>query len=124
MQTQSVSIPSCADEKVKKAATDSEIGIKFDKNRKGLYNLLTIYKMFSLKSEKDIENEFAGKGYGDFKKALAEEIIENISPIREKIQEILKDKKYLDKILEDGAIYARKIAEKKVEEVKKKMGLI
>lgn len=110
--------------KIKKAATDSEIEIKFDKNRKGLYNLLTIYKMFSLKTENDIEKEFAGKGYGDFKKALAEEIIENISPIREKIQEILKDKKYLDKVLEDGAEYAREIAEKKIIEIKKKMGLI
>jgi len=110
--------------KIKKAATDSEIGIKFDKNRKGLYNLLTIYKMFSLKTENDIEKEFAGKGYGDFKKALAEEIIENISPIREKIQEILKDKKYLDKVLDDGAEYAREIAEKKIIEIKKKMGLI
>lgn len=110
--------------KIKKAATDSEIEIKFDKNRKGLYNLLSIYKMFSLKTEKDIEEEFKDKGYGDFKKALAEEIIENISPIREKIQEILKDKKYLDKVLEDGAEYAREIAEKKIIEIKKKMGLI
>lgn len=110
--------------KIKKAATDSETGIKFDKNRKGLYNLLTIYKMFSLKTEKDIEKEFEGKGYGDFKNALAEEIIENITPIREKINEILKDKKYLDQILEDGATYARNIAEKKIIEVKKKMGLI
>ncbi len=110
--------------KIKKAATDSENGIKFDKNRKGLHNLLTIYKMFSLKSEKEIEKEFENKGYGDFKKALAEEIIENISPIREKIKEILKEKKYLDKILEDGANYARNIAEKKIIEVKKKMGII
>lgn len=110
--------------KIKKAATDSETGIKFDKNRKGLYNLLTIYKMFSLKSEKEIEKEFEGKGYGDFKNALAQEIIQNISPIREKVNKILKDKKYLDKILEDGANYARKIAEKKIIEVKKKMGLL
>lgn len=110
--------------KIKKAATDSEIGIKFDKNRNGLYNLLTIYKMFSLKTEKEIEKEFEGKGYGDFKKALAEEIIENVSPIRERIQEILKNKKYLDKVLDDGAEYARKIAEKKIIEIKKKIGLI
>lgn len=110
--------------KIMKASTDSGTGIKFDKDRKGLYNLLTIYKMLSLKSEKDIEKEFEGKGYGDFKKALAEEVIENITPIREKINEILKDKKYLDKILEDGAEYARKIAAKKIDEVKKKMGLM
>ncbi len=109
--------------KIKKATTDSETGIVFDKNRKGLYNLLTIYKMFSLKTEKDIEKEFEGKGYGDFKNALAQELIQNIRPIRERINEILKDKEYLDKILEDGAEYARKIAEKKIIEVKNKMGL-
>lgn len=110
--------------KIKKAATDSEIGIKFDKNRKGLYNLLTIYKMFSLKTEEDIEEEFKDKGYGDFKNTLTQELIQNIRPIRDRINEILKDKDYLDKILEDGAEYARKIAEKKIIEIKKKMGLI
>lgn len=110
--------------KIKKASTDSIGTIKFDKERAGIYNLLTIYKMFSLQSEKEIEKHFEGKGYGDFKKELAELLIKNISPIREKINHYLKNKKELDKILDDGAIYARKIAEKKIIEVKKKMGLL
>ena len=110
--------------KIKKAATDSEKNIVFDKNRKGLYNLLSIYKILSLKSEKEIEKEFKGKGYGDFKKDLAELVIETISPIREKTLSYLKEKKELDRILEDGKNYAQKIASKKIEEVKKKVGLI
>lgn len=109
--------------KIKKATTDSGTEIVFDKERKGLYNLLTIYKMFSLKTEKEIEKEFVEKGYGDFKKALAEIVIEKISPIREKVQKILKDEKYLDKVLAEGAEYASKIASNKIKEIKKKIGL-
>lgn len=110
--------------KIKKAATDSEKNIVFDRNRKGLYNLLTIYKILSKKSEEKIEKEFYGKGYGDFKKDLAELIIETISPIREKTFEYLKNKKELDKILEDGRNYAQNIASKKIKEIKNKVGLI
>lgn len=109
--------------KIKKASTDSEKNIIFDKNRKGLYNLLSIYKILSKKSEKEIEKEFYGKGYGDFKKDLANLIIKTISPIREKTLEYLKEKNELNKILEDGKNYAQKIAEKKIKEVKNKIGL-
>lgn len=109
--------------KIKKATTDSEKNIIFDKNRKGLYNLLTIYKMLSKKSENDIENEFNGKGYGEFKKELSDLIIEKISPIREKTFYYLKEKNELDKILTEGKEYVQNIASKKIDDVKNKMGL-
>lgn len=110
--------------KIKKAATDSEKNIIFDKDRKGLYNLLSIYKILSKKTEKEIEKDFNGKGYGDFKKELSELIIETISPIREKTLSYLKDKNELNKILADGKNYAENIASKKIQEVKNKIGLI
>ena len=109
--------------KIKKATTDSEKNIIFDKNREGLYNLLTIYKMLSKKSENDIENEFNGKGYGEFKKELSDLIIEKISPIREKTFYYLKEKNELDRILKEGKDYAQNIASKKIDDVKNKMGL-
>jgi len=109
--------------KIKKATTDSEKNIVFDKNRKGLYNLLSIYKILSKKSEKEIEKEFYGKGYGDFKKDLSDLIIEIISPIREKTLEYLKEKNELNKILSDGKIYAQNIATIKIQEVKNIVGL-
>ncbi len=109
--------------KIKKATTDSEKNIIFDKNREGLYNLLTIYKMLSKKSENDIENEFNGKGYGEFKKKLSDLIIETISPIREKTFYYLKEKNELDKILTEGKEYVQNIASKKIDDVKNKMGL-
>ncbi len=109
--------------KIKKATTDSEKNIIFDKNREGLYNLLTIYKMLSKKSENDIENEFNGKGYGEFKKELSDLIIEKISPIREKTFYYLKEKNELDKILTEGKEYVQNIASKKIDDVKNKMGL-
>jgi len=109
--------------KIKKATTDSEKNIIFDKNRKGLYNLLTIYKILSKKSEDDIEKEFYGKGYSDFKKELSDLIIETISPIREKTFYYLKEKNELDRILKEGKDYAQNIASKKIDDVKNKMGL-
>ncbi|MFA5714881.1 MAG: tryptophan--tRNA ligase [Candidatus Paceibacterota bacterium] len=113
-------------EKIMSATTDSDKEIKYDltkTNKKGVSNLLTIYSLFSGKEIKEIEKEFKGKGYGDFKKSLAELLIEKLETIREKRKELQKKPEYVYSILEKGANTARKIAEEKTEEVRKKMGL-
>lgn len=110
--------------KISKAVTDSESGIKFDPKRKGLCNLLTIYRLLSEVVPPQIEKEFSGKGYGEFKKALAELIIEKLTPIQERYNKLISDKSYLDKILADGKIKASKIASETLENVKKKVGFI
>jgi len=112
-------------EKIMSATTDSEKEIKYDLiNKKGISNLLTIYSLFSGKEIKEIEKEYKGKGYGDFKKSLAELLIEKLEPIREKRKELQKKPGYVNDVLEKGANKAREIAERKMEEVRKKMGLI
>lgn len=111
--------------KISKAVTDSEKGIVFDPKRKGLFNLLTIYQLLSeSRTSTEIETKFAGKGYGDFKKALAELIIEKLAPIQEKYHKLIADKSYLDKILAEGKTKASQIAEKTLKDVKKKVGFI
>lgn len=116
--------PEEIEEKIMSATTDSDKEIKYDlTNKKGVSNLLTIYSLFSGKEIKEIEKEFKGKGYGDFKKSLAELLIEKLETIREKRKELQKKPEYVYSILEKGANTARKIAEEKTEEVRKKMGL-
>ncbi|MFA6251894.1 MAG: tryptophan--tRNA ligase [Candidatus Paceibacterota bacterium] len=110
--------------KLMSATTDSDKEIRFDaENKKGISNLLTIYSIFSKKPIEKIEAEFSGKGYGDFKSATAELLIESLKPIREKKKEYEKNPDYVWGELEKGANKARKIASKKMEVVRKNMGL-
>ncbi|NCC70081.1 tryptophan--tRNA ligase [bacterium] len=109
--------------KIKKAVTDTTSIIKFDKKRKGIYNLLNIYKLLSGMSENEIESNFSGKNYGYFKKELSDLLISEISPIRDNALSLLKDKSNLEKILKNGSKKATDIANKKIIEVKNKLGL-
>ena len=110
--------------KFKKATTDSENLISFDKERLGVYNLLTIYQCFTKQSESAIEKEFTNKGYGDLKTKVAEVVIEGLKPIRESYLKLTQERDYLDKILKEGANHAREIAQKTYKEAKEKVGLI
>lgn len=116
--------PATIRKKIMRAVTDSGTTIKFDKKRQGLYNLLTIYKLFSGKTEAQIEKHFKGKGYSDFKQELAEVVVKKLAPIQKKITYYMKNKKLLDKILADGAKRAAKIANPTLKEVKQKIGLV
>lgn len=116
--------PDLIRKKIKKAVTDSGTTIEFDEeNRPAVSNLLSIYSAFSGKSIEDVVKAYAGKGYGDFKKDLAEVVVEGIAPLQKKIEEISADAGYLDKVLKDGAEKARAIAQPKMAEVRKRMGL-
>lgn len=108
--------------KIKKAVTDSGSEIKYADDKPALKNLINIYSGFSNKSPKEIEKMYSGKGYVDFKNDLAEVIINALKPIQEKMNS-LSDEEVL-KILEDGAKKVRPLAQKKMEEVKKKIGFI
>lgn len=111
--------------KFKKAVTDSENIVNFDPdNKPGVSNLISIYSAITGKNEKEIEEEFKGKGYGEFKISVAEAVIEKLNPIQKRYNEILNDSKYLEKIYEKGAEKARKIALETLNEVKEKVGVI
>ncbi|MBI2019464.1 tryptophan--tRNA ligase [Candidatus Daviesbacteria bacterium] len=105
------------------AATDSQKEIVFDMGRPGIYNLLEIYEGVTSLSREEIEARFAGKGYGDFKKELADRVIEFLEPFQKRYQDLTSDPAQLESLLTEGAEKAAEIAEKKMAEVKNKVGL-
>lgn len=109
--------------KIKSAVTDSESRVAFDSNRPGISNLVTIYSQFSGMSFDDIESQFAGKNYGEFKEALAHEINQGLKPFQNKFNE-LRESSSLREILEKGAQRAREISTPKLEEVYDKVGFV
>ncbi len=111
--------------KLKKAVTDSENCVRYDKeNKPGVSNLMTIYGLIQEKTMEQIEQEFAGKGYGDFKMAVAEAIIEKLESLQKRYNELLENPEELKAIYEKGAKKASQRADKIVNEVYRKVGLI
>ncbi len=113
--------------KFKRAITDSDTEncVRFDKeNKPGVSNLMGIYSAVTDKSMEEIEAEFAGMGYGKFKPAVGEAVIETLRPIREETQRLLKDKAYLESVYRDGAERASYVAEKTLRKVYKKVGFL
>jgi len=111
--------------KFKKAVTDSENVVRYDKeNKPGISNLMSIYSAITGKSNEEIEKEFNGKGYGEFKTKVAECVIEELRPIQEKYKELIDNPKYLEDIYTKGAEKAKAIAEKTLRDVYEKIGLI
>jgi len=110
--------------KILKAQTDSGTEITYDAiERPAISNLLTIFHHATGRSIKDIEKDFVGKGYGDFKKALAEAVITMLAPIQKKLKEYRDDPAELTKILDKGRDTAKEMAKKKMKEVHAKVGL-
>lgn len=110
--------------KIMRAVTDSEALVKFSENKPGVSNLMTLYSLTSGKSFDEIETEFEGKGYGDFKKCVADSVAVYIAPIREQYKEIRNDKKYLQSVLTEGAERAGRAAYKTLRKVYKKVGFV
>ena len=109
--------------KIMSAVTDSDNTIKYDPdNKPGVSNLLTIYSCLSNVSIDEAVNHFAGYGYGDFKKEIADTVINYLSPIKAKYEELINSN-IIDEILEKGRLKALEIAKNKYEEVKAKVGL-
>jgi tryptophanyl-tRNA synthetase len=97
--------------KFKSSVTDDGKEVKFDeKGKPGISNLLTIHSALSGKSVRDIENEFSGKGYGDFKTAVAEVVIAKLEPIGKRTKELMDDPAELSRVLSNGAQKANEVA--------------
>jgi len=111
--------------KFKSSVTDDGKEVKFDeKGKPGISNLLTIHSALSGKSIEAIENEFAGKGYGDFKPAVAEVVIAELEPIRDRTKQLMDDPAELVSLLSTGANKANEVASNTLKEVYAAIGLI
>lgn len=109
-----------------RAVTDSGREIVFSNapEKAGVNNLLQMYLLLSGKTATEIESEFAGRGYGDLKKAVAEVVIESLRPLRERYMQLMKEPRELDELLAIGAEQARAYAEPKVLELKERVGFV
>lgn len=111
--------------KFKRAVTDSDAKIIMDwENKPGVSNLLQIYALATNQSIESAQNEFAGKGYAEFKPAVGEAVVELLRPIREKTEDLLKNKDYLMQVYTDGAQRATYLARKTLDKVYRKVGFI
>ena len=108
--------------KIKRSVTDSDNCVKAAPDKPGITNLLNIYSCITGKTIEDCEKEFEGSGYGDFKKTVAEAVVEEIRPIQEKYKELASDKAYIDSVIKNGAERAAKIAYKTLRKVRRKVG--
>ncbi len=110
--------------KCKKAVTDSDARVICSPDKPGVTNLITIYAAATGKTPEDVEKEFAGKGYGEFKPAVGEAVVELLRPIREKTLEYLKDKGTLETLYRRGAEKASQRAARMLAKVQKKVGFV
>ena len=117
--------PSVTAKKIKSATTDSDGSIRYDVDAKpGVSNLLTIYSALSGRTIADIEDEYIGRGYGDFKSGLAEVVTEVFGPIRARALELLDDKAELDQLLAENADRAAEIADATLARVYDRIGFL
>ncbi|MBO5493618.1 MAG: tryptophan--tRNA ligase [Pyramidobacter sp.] len=110
--------------KFKRAVTDSETSVCYREGKDGINNLMSIYSVITGNTYEQIERDFAGKGYGDFKKAVGECVAEELRPVRERFAELTADKAALEAIYRKGAETASHVAERTLDKVKKKIGLL
>jgi tryptophanyl-tRNA synthetase len=111
--------------KIKSAMTDAGREVKYDVAQKpGISNLLTIHSALSGRTITELENEFDGKGYGDFKAAVADVVVEYLRPIRARAMELLEDEKHLLQILHQGSEKARAVAQGTIETTYKNLGVV
>jgi tryptophanyl-tRNA synthetase len=111
--------------KIKSAVTDTGKEIKFDEKEKpGISNLLTIHSALSGETISSLEAQFEGKGYGDFKSAVAEVVTTYFKPVRKRAEELLSNEKSLLTILEEGAVKARTVADGTLKRVYDALGLV
>jgi tryptophanyl-tRNA synthetase len=115
--------PKTIKQKIGRATTDSLRLVTFDPERPGITNLLTIYQMLTGQSQQEIEAEFAGKGYGDFKAALTERLVTTLAPIQQRYYELINDLPTLESILKQGADEVRPQAAATLRHVKEVVGL-
>ena len=110
--------------KFKRAVTDSEAEIRFSDDKPGVSNLMTIYSCFTGKDYDEIEREFAGKGYGDFKIAVGEATADALAPVQARFAELMADKAGLEAQMKRGAEEASYYARRTLSKIQKKLGFV
>ncbi|MGN0335811.1 MAG: tryptophan--tRNA ligase [Lachnospiraceae bacterium] len=108
--------------KCKRAVTDSEAQVRFSDEQPGIRNLISIYSACTGKTPEEVEREFDGKGYGEFKPAVGEAVIDVLRPLQERIADLEKDKAYIDSVIKNNAEKAQYFANKTLRKVQKKVG--
>ena len=108
--------------KFKRAITDNEACVRFSDEQPAIKNLISIYSAVTGKSPADVEREFDGKGYGEFKLAVGESVADLLAPIQKRQAELLADKDYVDGIIKNNADHASYLAMKTLRKVQKKLG--
>lgn len=117
--------PSASAKKIRSAVTDSGSEVRFDETEKpGVSNLLRIYSALTGTEIATLEEKYAGRGYGDFKKDLAEVVVDFVTPFRSRTHELLEDNTYLDQVLAEGAERARAVASRTLADVYERVGLV
>ncbi|HEY1391500.1 MAG TPA: tryptophan--tRNA ligase [Ktedonobacterales bacterium] len=115
--------PTAIRKKIARATTDSERTIVFDENRPAIFNLLTIYQTLTGRSQQAIEAEFAGKGYKEFKAALADIVVATLEPIQQRYKALMDDPARLDTLMDEGAAKVRPLAQATLRTALEKVGL-
>ncbi len=110
--------------KFKRAITDSEAKVRYAEGKDGINNLMSIYSAVTGLSYEEIERDFDGKGYGDFKTAVGEAVVAELSPIRKRYQEYLKDKKYIEECYTRSLEFVQRFSHRTVEKAMKKIGYV
>lgn len=109
--------------KFKRAVTDSDACVRFDQETKpGISNLMSIYGAITGQTMEQIQSEFEGKGYGDFKMRVGEAVVEELRPLQARFKELSSDKTYIDSIIKKNAETANYLATKTLRKVQKKVG--
>lgn len=114
--------PDVISKKIKSAITDSEAKVYYSKEKPGVSNLMEIYSVCTGKTFEQITDEFDGKGYGDFKAAVAEAVVEELRPVQTEFAKLVNDKAYLTECAAKGAERASRIADRTVKKCMKKIG--
>lgn len=110
--------------KFRRAVTDSQREIRYTKEKPGICNLIDIDCAVTGKKPEEVVAQFSGRGYGDLKEAVAEDVIAELKPLQEKMQELLKEKTYLEKVMQDNAQKAQAVAMRTLRKVQRKIGFL
>ena len=110
--------------KFKRAVTDSEACVRYAEGKDGINNLIDIYGAVTGLSREQIEKDFEGKGYGDFKTAVGEAVVEALRPIKEEYERLRADKAYLESCFGSADELARRISQRTLSKVMKKIGFV
>ena len=110
--------------KCKRAVTDSMTEVRRGEGKDGINNLMNIYACFTGRTDTEIEAEFSGKGYGDFKTAVGEAIVEGLRPVQNEFARLMADKAYLEQVMKKGAADAAYFARKTMSKVRRKLGFV